>query len=146
MKYRNPNRAPIYVSGHGQVIALRTTADIPDLRNLLKKILAEKADIILDGEELKLIDKLLLRNDQSKKRNDTKVKKEMTVDTAREYQLAQDRKAKEADQIAWEKAKEREQFFEDRKPDNKEAKIEPKKLEGKPKSLADIMNHNATIQ
>lgn len=147
MRFKNNTRSTLYISGVGRLIPLRESRSYDNLKKTLKWILdSGSADIILDKEEIGLIDKLLERNSSSSKRDTSSVKKELKRDVPMEIQNRRDMKERELSNERIRMSREKTKFFEDRKPTETENTIEPKKLDGKPRSLADIINHNAALQ
>jgi len=151
MKLRNISRSPVYESITGsEILTGKTTVDISLLKESLDRILADTRfePIITDDEKAK-INQLLEASEKAKTRN---IKDLPGYDdpygmkAIEERRHAKEEAVKAARRELVRRANERKEKFKDLVVKEKVHDLVPKKVDGTPKSLKDIAQHNEAIR
>ena len=150
MRFRNIYHSPVYCSWSSSTLKTgATTTELPDLENLLTKILDSRGyDILLTRKERELISQILERADAGDKRD---VKSLPGIDDPHGFKrMEAERQAKvlAKQQLVHQEREARrllEESRRDRFPEDQKVTLDPKRLEGSPTSLQDIKRHNASL-
>ena len=151
MRLRNISNGPVYESiTASEITTGKTTTDINILKEALHKILHDtRFEPILNDDELKQLSILKERAEIAKNR---KVEDLPGYDDP--YGLKAIEKKRHEKELALQNARiaiieaerKRKEMFKDRNIEETVEDLVPKKLDGKPQSLKDIMQHNAAVK
>ena len=121
------------------------TSEQDFLLNALHTALDDKMlDVLLTNEEESLAKELLTRNERARHEQNIPQPKDNLKAMSDRLTLEHEAEIALHNSKVY-KAHKEEEMFADRPASDKTVVVTPKKLDGKPKSLSDIINHNAAI-